>query len=95
MVLRKVNNVYIVTLIPYATFSLFHILSFVKNTAIPLVFPPPPQSNATSTDGSTPPSSSGAGPSIQKSIGSFVKANYAKASKECLILEYNLLTVTQ
>ncbi|TIA88508.1 hypothetical protein E3P99_02534 [Wallemia hederae] len=69
------------TLIPYATFSLFHILSFVKNTVVPLIFPPPPQSNATSTDGSTPPSSSGAGPSIQKSIGSFVKANYARAMK--------------
>ncbi|EOQ99641.1 hypothetical protein E3P88_01261 [Wallemia ichthyophaga] len=69
------------TLIPYATFSLFHILSFLKNTVIPLIFPPPPQSNATSTDGSTPPSSSGAGPSIQKSIGSFVKSNYARAMK--------------
>jgi len=61
------------TLVPYAIFSLFHALTFLRTTILPLVFPPTP-----------PPAGSSAAPqqsSYAKTIQSWVRANYDKAMR--------------
>ena len=47
------NYIKLVTLVPYATFSTFHALGYVRSNIIPTVFPVPP-STASSSSGSRP-----------------------------------------
>lgn len=59
-------------LVPYAVFSLFHALTFVRTTVLPLVIkapPPPPRANGSAAPASTQ-------SPIAKTIGTWVKANY-------------------
>jgi len=62
-----------VALVPFAIFSLFHALTFLRTTILPLVFPPTP-----------PPAGSTAAPqqsTYAKMIQSWVRANYDKAMR--------------
>ncbi|KAN0062977.1 Transmembrane nucleoporin [Thecaphora frezii] len=73
------NKPIFVTLIPYVTFSLFHVLTFVRTTVIPMAFPTP-----------APPAGGAAGAAAQpqvapakaaKFIQGWVKANYDPAMR--------------
>ncbi|SPO31181.1 related to POM33 - transmembrane nucleoporin involved in nuclear pore complex distribution [Ustilago trichophora] len=78
-----------ITLVPFVTFSLFHVLTFLRTTVIPMVFPsaaptptPTPTAAAAtvnSASSSTPATSASA--KISKFIQSWVKANYDPAMR--------------
>jgi len=60
-------------LLPYTVFSLFHALTFLRTTILPLVFPPtPPPPGSTSAPQQS---------SYAKTIQSWVRANYDKAMR--------------
>lgn len=65
-------NATTVTLIPYITFSLFHLLTFTRTTILPSVKPA-----SQNSDGTTTP----AGGDMSKSIQSWVKQNYDVAMR--------------
>jgi hypothetical protein len=72
------------TLVPYVTFSLFHVLTFVRTTVIPMIFPHSSSPASTRSDDSaaTPASSSAAAPArAAKTIQTWVKANYDPAMR--------------
>lgn len=49
ILINRINELCIVSLIPYMTFSTFHVLDYVRTSIIPTLFPRPV--NTTSTDG--------------------------------------------
>ncbi|TKA53402.1 hypothetical protein B0A53_04388 [Rhodotorula sp. CCFEE 5036] len=81
-----------VTLIPFATFSLFHALTFVRTSVLPK---PPAGTGAKSTSGSGSGSGStqaqqqamSAGAQASKMIQTWVKANYEKAMQFVAFVE--------
>ncbi|PWY99269.1 hypothetical protein BCV70DRAFT_212122 [Testicularia cyperi] len=72
-----------VTLIPFVTFSLFHVLTFLRTTVIPMAFPSAsPAPGANQASGSAPAAQPASPPSkIAKFIQSWVKANYDPAMR--------------
>ena len=60
------------TLIPYITFSLFHLLTFTRTTILPSMVPA-----ARNADGTSSP----AGGDLSKSIQTWVKQNYDLAMR--------------
>ncbi|PWN49655.1 hypothetical protein IE53DRAFT_317244, partial [Violaceomyces palustris] len=68
------------TLIPYVTFSLFHVLTFVRTTIIPMAFPAPAPPAGGRTDGAAPTPQTGPAKAA-KFIQGWVKANYDPAMK--------------
>lgn len=72
-----------ITLVPFVTFSLFHVLTFLRTTVIPIVFPsasPAPGANQAAAGA---PAASPAAPPAKtaKFIQSWVKANYDPAMR--------------
>lgn len=75
-----------ITLIPFVTFSLFHVLTFLRTTVIPIAFPsasPAPATNqaAAAAGGATPTQPSGPTAKVAKFIQGWVKANYDPAMR--------------
>ena len=73
-----------ITLVPFVTFSLFHVLTFLRTTVIPIVFPsasPAPGANQAAAGGA--PAAQPAAPpaKIAKFIQGWVKANYDPAMR--------------
>jgi len=62
------------TILPYATFSIFHILTFIRTTFLPKVSPA-----SAAKDKATPPPSGGLGVQASKTIQSLVKKHYENA----------------
>ncbi|GAA5976697.1 hypothetical protein JCM21900_000275 [Sporobolomyces salmonicolor] len=72
-----------VTLVPFATFSLFHTLTFLRTTVLPKVPSSPPSQSSSSSAASSAASSSqspaSAGARLSKLIQTWVKAHYEQA----------------
>ncbi|WFD06134.1 Transmembrane nucleoporin [Malassezia vespertilionis] len=61
-----------ITLIPYITFSLFHLLTFTRTTILPTISPAKKNADGTSTP---------AGGQLSKTIQTWVKENYDRAMR--------------
>ncbi|SPC64854.1 related to POM33 - transmembrane nucleoporin involved in nuclear pore complex distribution [Ustilago sp. UG-2017b] len=73
-----------ITLIPFVTFSLFHVLTFLRTTLVPIVFPsasPAPGTNQAAGGGATASQPSGPPAKVAKFIQAWVKANYDPAMR--------------
>lgn len=71
-----------VTLIPFVTFSLFHVLTFFRTTVIPMVFPSASPAPGASQTGSAPAAQPASAPAkLAKFVQSWVKANYDPAMR--------------
>ncbi|GAA5916246.1 hypothetical protein JCM5296_001176 [Sporobolomyces johnsonii] len=72
-----------VTLVPFATFSLFHTLTFLRTSVLPKVPSSPPSKSSSSSASSSASSSSqspaSAGARLSKLIQTWVKAHYEQA----------------
>ncbi|PWN44232.1 hypothetical protein IE81DRAFT_321634 [Ceraceosorus guamensis] len=66
-----------ITLVPYTTFSLFHVLTFTRTTVIPMVFPTSPA--ASRAEGASEPI--GFPTKVSKMIQGWVKQNYDPAMR--------------
>ncbi|KAJ9105827.1 hypothetical protein QFC19_003395 [Naganishia cerealis] len=86
----KTDNTFgsaIVSLIPFATFSLFHCLTFVRSTIIPKIAKQPavqqPRTSTTTTAGATQPSPTPASGLAEfgKKLGGWTKQNYDPAMR--------------
>lgn len=64
----------VVTLIPYATFSTFHALGYIRTNVIPTVFPAPSASSSSSQQGSWP-------AKAQQQIKAWTDKNYNAAMR--------------
>ncbi|KAF8528056.1 hypothetical protein BU17DRAFT_81285 [Hysterangium stoloniferum] len=73
-----------VALLPYTVFSLFHALTFVRTTVLPMVLPPPPP--APGANAGAPPQSQ-----IGKAIHNWVKTNYDGAMRLTALAEFVIL----
>ncbi|CCF50237.1 hypothetical protein NDA11_004802 [Ustilago hordei] len=73
-----------ITLVPFVTFSLFHVLTFLRTTLVPIVFPsasPAPATNQAAGGDATASQSSAPPAKIAKFIQAWVKANYDPAMR--------------
>ncbi|EPQ27359.1 uncharacterized protein PFL1_05279 [Pseudozyma flocculosa PF-1] len=70
-----------VTLIPYVTFSLFHVLTFVRTTVIPMAFPSATPAPAAAGGNAAPAQPASAPAKAAKVIQGWVKANYDPAMR--------------
>lgn len=73
-----------ISLVPFVTFSLFHVLTFLRTTLIPIVFPsgsPAPGANQAAAGGAPAVQATAPPAKIAKFIQSWVKANYDPAMR--------------
>ncbi|SPO48409.1 related to POM33 - transmembrane nucleoporin involved in nuclear pore complex distribution [Moesziomyces antarcticus] len=64
-----------ITILPFVTFSLFHVLTFVRTTVLPAVFPSPPPAQGTAQG------QQGQQSKVAKMVQGWVKANYDPAMR--------------
>lgn len=69
------------TLVPYATFSLFHALGYVRSNIIPNVFPAAPAAAAASSSSSGASSTTTWQAKTQQQIKAWVDKNYETAMR--------------
>lgn len=67
-----------ITLIPFVTFSLFHVLTFIRTTVLPILLPPSTPAPAATSGAGGAPAQPG---KLSKFIQSWVKANYDPAMR--------------
>ncbi|GAA5822274.1 hypothetical protein JCM10212_004280 [Sporobolomyces blumeae] len=77
------------TLLPFATFSLFHTLTFLRTSVLPKPPATPSGKNASSTPAAQAPTSAGA--RLSKAIQTWVKANYESAMLFVAYVEVGLV----
>lgn len=73
-----------ITLIPFVTFSLFHVLTFLRTTVIPIIFPsasPSPGANQAAAGGAPAAQPTAPPAKIAKLVHGWVKANYEPAMR--------------
>lgn len=75
-----------ITLLPFVVFSLFHVLTFIRTTLIPLLFPPP--TSPAPTAGTSAPTFT---KKVQSGIQTWVKANYDLAMRVVAYAEVVIL----
>lgn len=78
------NKPIFVTLIPYVTFSLFHVLTFVRTTVIPMVFP---HSSSTTSRSSASSSAEGSSSSSSANSGATSSANPPPPAKTAKFIQ--------
>ncbi|GAA5944148.1 uncharacterized protein JCM15063_000161 [Sporobolomyces koalae] len=77
------------TLLPFATFSLFHTLTFLRTSVLPKVPATPNGKNSGASAAPQPPTSAGA--RLSKAIQTWVKANYETAMLFVAYIEVGLV----